>query len=92
MRLPVPVKTSLIQHEMKNLFYQESCFLPLKFSNSFDYMLACFDTKNYVHLVNVKSFKYSYIHKDNNENEQQSQISSDSNSDSINNSKIKNNN
>jgi hypothetical protein len=54
--------TGTSQSETKTLFYQESCFLPLTSPNH-DLMLANFDTKNYLHLINLKTFDYTYVHR-----------------------------
>ncbi len=63
MRLPLNPR----DEDSKNLFYQENCFLGLVAENdnySKAYSLALFDSRNYLHLINVKNFDYSYISHD----------------------------
>ena len=63
MKLPFPSGLEILFLDNKNLFYQESCFLPLHSSgvSSNDLLFCCFDTKNFVHKVNIKTFDYTYI-------------------------------
>ncbi len=69
MRLPIPPGIEAFNIENKNLFYQETCFLPLltnsKTSNINNmFFLCCFDSKNFLHRVNIKTFDYSFIHQE----------------------------
>jgi hypothetical protein len=64
MRLPM-VSSNGDSRESLNLFYQENCFIPVKSPQGEDadknFFLALYDTKNFMHLVNIKNFDYSYI-------------------------------
>ena len=64
MRLPM-VNSNGDSRESLNLFYQENCFIPIKSPQEENadknFYLALYDTKNYMHLVNIKNFDYSYI-------------------------------
>jgi len=69
MRLPIPPGIEAYNIENKNLFYQETCFLPLmtnsKSSNINNmFFLCCYDSKNFLHRVNIKTFDYSFIHQE----------------------------
>jgi hypothetical protein len=63
MRMPI----NNMEDDSKNLFYQENCFVTLRPENDdFEkaFLLALFDSKNYLHLVNIKNFDYSYVSHD----------------------------
>jgi hypothetical protein len=62
LKIPLIEKNSLITVETKNLFYQETGFLPLNCSGK-NFYFANFDTKNFIHLINLKSFEYTFIHR-----------------------------
>jgi hypothetical protein len=66
MRLPLPnhIENSQEAHESRNLFYQENSFIALRqqesdYENSF--LMGLFDSKNYLHLVNIRNFDYSFV-------------------------------
>ena len=69
MKLPAPPGMNIYHIENKNLYYQESNFLPIQISNDSNdinnmFYLCCFDNKNFVHRINIKTFDYSYIHQE----------------------------
>ena len=67
MRLPLPTfqnNETDDTPEARNLFYQENCFIALRpENNDFESCFPCglYDSKNYLHLVNIKNFDYSYV-------------------------------
>lgn len=69
MRLPLPehMDTTHEAHEAKNLFYQENSFVAVRQEDD-DYdgafLLGLFDSKNYLHLVNIKNFDYLFVSHD----------------------------
>jgi hypothetical protein len=63
MRLP-KMNSKSESKESLNLFYQENSFIPVKSqgeNSDKNFFLALYDTKNFMHLVNIKNFDYSYI-------------------------------
>jgi hypothetical protein len=63
MRLP-KINSKSESSQSLNLFYQENCFIPVKCQgedSDKNFFLALYDTKNFIHLVNIKNFDYSYI-------------------------------
>ena len=65
MRLPI-LGEEILKLDNKNLFYQEPCFLPLFSSDTIenDLFVCGFDSKHCLHLVNTKTFDYTYINKE----------------------------
>jgi hypothetical protein len=89
LKIPLLEKNSSITVETKNIFYQETGFLPLNCQGK-SFYFANFDTKNYIHLINLKSFEYTFIHRNELELDKQNLVkinenSSEDSSESINN-------
>lgn len=89
MKIPLFEKNSIIPVEAKNLFYQETCFLGLNCPGK-SFFIANFDTKNYIHLINLKTFEYTFYHRNELEIDKQNLVkinesSSEESSQSINN-------
>jgi len=65
LRLPVQD----LENESSNdiVFYQENYFLPIEFSTkniNQILVMALFDSKDFLHIINLKNFNYAFIHEE----------------------------
>jgi len=66
-KMKIPNLNNSDNDKIKNLFYQENCFVTLRPENDeFEKAipLALFDSNSYLHLINMKNFDYSLISHD----------------------------
>jgi len=62
MKLPL-YGEDIMKYDNKNLFYQESCFLPVQKKNQ-GLNYCGFDSRQWLHSFDLKTFDYNYINKE----------------------------